>query len=107
MFYQITKLLKAGIISKNDEEGKYSLNEEVKIGILRFFIRIGNRTFPRISLYLIIYILGFIVYLILALIQSDKFLTNPVSLLFLFFLIFGTTIFILETLKIQKLKPIK
>ncbi|MFW9819202.1 MAG: winged helix-turn-helix domain-containing protein, partial [Candidatus Thorarchaeota archaeon] len=40
--YQITKLLKAGIISKNEEEGKYSLKENVKIGILKFFIRIGS-----------------------------------------------------------------
>ena len=55
--YQITKLLKAGVISRHDEEGKYSLNEEIKKGVLRFFIRIGTRTFPRIALYLIIYIL--------------------------------------------------
>ncbi|MFX1411427.1 MAG: winged helix-turn-helix domain-containing protein [Promethearchaeota archaeon] len=103
--YQINKLLKAGIISKVGDEGKYSLNEEVKMGILKFFIRIGNRVIPRISLYLIIYILGFIIYFLLALIYIDGFLTDPVSLLLLLFLILGSVIFILESLKIRKLKP--
>jgi len=105
--YQITKLLKAGFISKDEKEGKYYLNEEVKIGILRFFIRIGKRTIPRISLYLIIYFLGFIIYLILAMIQGIGFFSDPINLLLLFFLILGTIIFILESYKIWKLKPIK
>ncbi|MFX1361481.1 MAG: hypothetical protein ACFE8T_14180, partial [Promethearchaeota archaeon] len=104
--YQITKLLEAGVISKNSEEGKYSLNEEIKIGILKFFIRIGNRVIPRISLYLIVYMLGFIVYFILAIIRGNEFVTDPVSLLLLTFLILGMVIFILEALKIRKLKPI-
>ncbi|MFX0181289.1 MAG: hypothetical protein ACFE78_13975 [Candidatus Hodarchaeota archaeon] len=104
--YQITKLLEAGVISKNSEEGKYSLNEEIKIGVLKFFMRIGNRVVPRISLYLIIYVLGFIVYFILAIIRGNEFVTDPISLFLLTFLILGMIIFILESLKIRKLKPI-
>ncbi|MFX1495340.1 MAG: hypothetical protein ACFFBZ_13735 [Promethearchaeota archaeon] len=104
--YQITKLIEAGVISKNSEEGKYILNEEIKIGVLRFFMRIGNRVIPRISLYLIIYVLGFIVYFILAIIRGNEFLTDPISLFLLLFLILGMSIFILEALKIRKLKPI-
>ncbi|MFX1294805.1 MAG: hypothetical protein ACFFD2_08125 [Promethearchaeota archaeon] len=104
--YQITKLLEAGVISKNSEEGKYSLNEEIKTGILKFFIRIGNRVIPRISLYLIIYVLGFIVYFILAVISGNEFISDPISLFLLIFLILGMAIFILESLKIRKLKPI-
>ncbi|MFW9948428.1 MAG: hypothetical protein ACFFDX_16500, partial [Candidatus Odinarchaeota archaeon] len=96
----------AGVISKNSEEGKYILNEEIKIGVLRFFMRIGNRVIPRISLYLIIYVLGFIVYFILAIIRGNEFLTDPISLFLLLFLILGMSIFILEALKIRKLKPI-
>ena len=107
VFYQITKLLKAGIISKDNEEGKYSLKEEVKIGILKFFIRIGNRIIPRISLYLIIYFSGFIIYLILAMIKGVGFFFDPINLLLLFFLILGTITFVLESYKIWKLKPIK
>jgi cellulose synthase/poly-beta-1,6-N-acetylglucosamine synthase-like glycosyltransferase len=97
--------LKAGIISRSDDEGKYYLNKELRIGILKLFIRIGNRVIPLISLYLIIYILGFIVYAILALIHGNKFIKDPVSLILLFFLIFGALLFIFESFKIQKLKP--
>ena len=105
--YQITKLLKAGIISKENMEGKYSINEEIKIGVLKFFIRIGNRMVPRISLYLIMYILGFIVFLFLAIIQGENFVANPVSLFLLFFLIVGIIIFVIESYKIWKLNPTK
>ncbi|MFX1569620.1 MAG: hypothetical protein ACFFCV_14765 [Promethearchaeota archaeon] len=105
--YQLNKLLKAGIISKDEEEGKYSLKKDVKVGILKFFIRIGNRAIPRISLYLIIYLSGFILYLILALIQGITFFLDPINLLMLFFLILGTIIFVLESYKIWKLNPIR
>jgi DNA-binding MarR family transcriptional regulator len=105
--YQITKLLKAGIIEKTQTEEKYTIKREVEIGILRFFIRIGTKVIPRISLYLIIYILGFIVYSILALIHGEEFITEPYSLLLLLFLIFGTIIFIYESFKIWKLNPTK
>jgi len=104
--YQMAKLLEAGVISKNSEEGKYSLNEEIKTGVLKLFMRIGNRVIPRISLYLIIYLLGFIVYFILAVISGNEFITDPISLFLLIFLILGMAIFILESLKIRKLKPI-
>jgi len=105
--YQITKLLKAGIISKDDEEGKYSIKEDIKIGILKFFIRIGNRVIPRISLYLIIYSFGFIIYLTLVMIRGIEFFFDPINLVILFFLNLGTIIFILESYKIWKLKPVK
>jgi hypothetical protein len=105
--YQINKLLEAGIISRDTEEGKYSLKEELKIGILKFFIRINNRAIPRIALYLIIFLAGFIIYLILAIIQGLEFFFDPINLLLLFFLILVTIIFIFESYKIWKLKPVK
>ncbi|MHA2282496.1 MAG: helix-turn-helix domain-containing protein [Promethearchaeota archaeon] len=105
--YQITKLLDAGVISKDESEGKYFINKDIKIGVLKFFIRIRNRMIPRITLYLIIYILGFVVYLILAFIQGIEFVTNPLSLFLLIFLIIGTMIFVIESYKIWKLNPTK
>ncbi|MFW9876092.1 MAG: hypothetical protein ACFFG0_23565 [Candidatus Thorarchaeota archaeon] len=105
--YQITKLLNDGIISKSHEEGKYIINKEIKIGILKFFVRIGTRVIPRISFYLIIYILGFVIYSILALLYGNKFITEPLSFLLLFFLITGTIILIFESIKIWKLNPNK
>ena len=105
--YQITKLLNAGIISRDELEGKYSINKEIKIGVLKFFIRIGNRMVPRISLYLIIYILGFTVFLFLALISGYEFIINPLNLFLLLLLIVGIIIFVIESYKIWKLNPTK
>lgn len=105
--YQTTKLLKAGIISKDMLEGKYSISEEIKIGVLKFFIRIGNRMVPRISLYLIIYILGFTAFLLLAFISGYEFVFSPLNLFLLLFLIAGIIIFVIESYKIWKMNPTK
>ncbi|MFX1587929.1 MAG: hypothetical protein ACFFC1_07225 [Promethearchaeota archaeon] len=104
--YQISKLQDAGILSKDEVEGKYYIKEEVRRGILKFYIRIGNLVIPRISLYLIIYVLGFILYLILVVISHDEFLADPMSLLLLFFLMFGTVLLIFQSIKVWKIKPI-
>ena len=103
--YQINKLIDAGLLSKDDVEGKYYIKEEIKRGIFKFYIRIRNLVIPRVALYLIIYILGFIFYLILALIRGNQFYNDLMSWFLLFFLIFGTIILILQTIKVRKLKP--
>ncbi|MFX1502196.1 MAG: winged helix-turn-helix domain-containing protein [Promethearchaeota archaeon] len=105
--YQIKKLLNARIISKNTINEKYYVNEESKKGMLGFYVRIGYFMIPRFSLYLIFYILGFIGYLVLAFIFGDVFISNPGSLLLLIFLIFGTAVFIFESIKILKRRPTK
>jgi len=105
--YQINKLLKTGIISKNKKNGKYYVNEEIKKGVLGFYTRIGFIILPRFSLYLIINIFGFMAYLIFAIIYGDKFITNIGSILLLFFLVFGTAVFIFESIKIWKRRPTK
>ncbi|MHA2287277.1 MAG: hypothetical protein ACXABG_00695 [Promethearchaeota archaeon] len=105
--YQITKLVGAGIISKNEKNEKYYVNEEVKIGVLGFYTRIGFFMIPRFSLYIIINILGLTGYLILAIVYGDPFIVNPVSLLFMIFLIFWTLLCIFESIKLWKIKPTK
>lgn len=105
--YQIKKLLDAGVISKNMKNEKYYVNRELKKGILGFYIRIGYFMIPRFSLYLIFYLLGFVSYLIFVLIYGDNFISNPGSLLLLLFLIFGTAVFIFESIKILKRRPSK
>ena len=105
--YQIKKLMNAGIISKSEKNGKYYVNKELKKGVLGFYIRFGLLIIPRFSLYLIIYILGFIGYIFFVSIYGYNFITNPGSLLLLTFLIFGTIVFIFETIKIWKRRPTK
>jgi DNA-binding transcriptional ArsR family regulator len=103
--YQLNKLVKAGIISKNDKNDKYYVKEGVKKGVLGFYFRLGHLMIPRYSLYLVINILGVIGYVYLATIYGDAFITNPASLLFLFFIIYCTSVFIFESMKIWKRKP--
>ncbi|MHA2472263.1 MAG: winged helix-turn-helix domain-containing protein [Promethearchaeota archaeon] len=103
--YQLDKLVKAGIISKNDKDGKYYVKGGVKKGILGFYFRLGPFMIPRYSLYLVVNILGIIGYIFLARIYGDVFITHPASLLFLFFIFFFTSVFIFESMKIWKRKP--
>jgi len=103
--YQLEKLMKAGIVSKNDKDGKYYVKEGVKKGVLGFYFRLGPLMIPRYSLYLVVNILGIIGYIFLARIYGDVFITHPASLLFLFFINFFTSVFIFESMKIWKRKP--
>jgi hypothetical protein len=65
-------MINAGIISKHEESDKYLIKEEVKSGILGFYIRIGYRIVPRFSFYLGIFICGFIGFFLLALLWIQK-----------------------------------
>ena len=104
--YQLDKLMKAGIISKNDEDGKYYVKEGIKKGVLGFYFRLGSFMIPRYSLYLAVTILIVIGYIFIARIYGDELITNPMSLLFLLFIIFCTIVFIFESIKIWQRKPI-
>ena len=103
--YQLNKLVKAGIVTKNDKDGKYYVKEGVKKGVLGFYFRLGPLMIPRYSLYLVINILGVILYAYFATIYGDTFITHPASLLFIFFIIYCTSVFIFESMKIWKRKP--
>jgi hypothetical protein len=103
--YQLDKLVKAGIISKNDKDGKYYVKEDIKKGVLGFYFHIGSFMIPRYSLYLVVSILVFIGYIFLVRIYGDELISNPMSLLFLLFIIFCTSVFIYESIKIWKRKP--
>lgn len=103
--YQINKLLSTEIISKNDQSDKYFVKEEIKSGIFGFYVRIGYRMVPRLSLYLATFIVGFGIYFLLLLLRGDDFIAEPTSWVLLFFLIFGTSALIFESIKMWKMKP--
>lgn len=98
--YQLNKLLKAGIVTKNDEDGKYYVKEGVKKGELGFHFRLEPFMIPRYSLYLAVNILTVVVNAFLAIKYGDVFIIHPGSLLFLFLTIFCTMVFIFESIKI-------
>lgn len=104
-YYQIKKLVSAGMVIKDDDTDKYLINERVKSGLLNFYVEIGEFFIPRYSLYLCVFLLGFLLFFLFALILGDSFITNPGTILLFFFLLFGSVIFIYESMKINKLKP--
>lgn len=48
--YYLDKLISLGLVRRNGR-GKYSVSKEVKIGVLKYFIRIGRRYLPRYLFY--------------------------------------------------------
>ncbi|MFX0126288.1 MAG: hypothetical protein ACFFAE_21890 [Candidatus Hodarchaeota archaeon] len=103
--YHINNLISIGIIAKNEENDKYYVKEEVKSGILGFYFRLGYHVVPRFSFYLIIFIFGLLSFLWFLLDRGDTYILDSSNLVFLFVLIFGTGVFIYESLKIWKMKP--
>ncbi len=103
--YQINKLVNAGLIAKDKTTDKYFVNQKVQSGILSFYIRFGTYLIPRVSLYLITFILGFFIFIIYSLIYGDAFITQLGSVLFLLLLIIGSITYGYESMKINQLKP--
>ena len=103
--YQIKKLSENGLISKDEQTDKYSVNRRVKAGLLHFYIKIGSYLVPRFSLYLLGFLIGFLLFLLGVLAEGDSFITHPSSLLLLLLLILGTLAFTYESRKMWKLKP--
>ncbi len=103
--YQLNKLTELGIISKHEESEKYYIKEEVKSGILGFYIRFGYRMIPRFSIYLSLFICGFFAFFILSFIMGDDFITHPGSVLLFVFLTIGTLAFVFESLKMWGIRP--
>lgn len=48
--HHLDKLLRLGLVDK-DGRGNYILKEEVKVGLLRFFVRLGKFLLPRYVFY--------------------------------------------------------
>ncbi|MFX0087557.1 MAG: hypothetical protein ACFFAU_18040 [Candidatus Hodarchaeota archaeon] len=103
--YQINKLVNVGLITKDETTDKYFVNQRVQPGILSFYIKFGTYLIPRISLYLIVFIIGFVLFVICSLLFGDEFITQLGSILFLILLIIGSLAFSYESTKIWKLKP--
>ncbi|MFX0211105.1 MAG: hypothetical protein ACFFDT_34315 [Candidatus Hodarchaeota archaeon] len=103
--YQIKKLIKAGLVTKDEKTEKYFVSREVKTGLLKFYVKIGKTLIPRFSIYLMGFLFGFLSFFFSAFLWGDQFITNPGSLILLIFLIFGSMAFIYESMKLGQLKP--
>lgn len=98
--HHLEQLRELGLVQKQDIGGHYSLVSEVKIGVLRHFVKLGKMLFPRYFFYAVLSTTFYIAYLA-TLMQS---LTREN----LFIIIFGavvSAIFWYEALRVWRLKP--
>ncbi len=98
--HHLEQLRQLGLVKKDDVGGNYSLTSEVKIGVLRHFVKLGRLLFPRYFFYALF---STTFYLIYVLVLMQGFTREN-----LFILMFGaivSAIFWFEALRIWSLKP--
>lgn len=97
--HHLEKLQDLGLIEKKGT-GEYVLQGEVKVGILRFFTRMGRFLVPRYLFYTVLFSTMLIAYLTLC-VAGQIF---P-SFYALMFGIIATIIFLVETLRLWRARP--
>jgi len=97
--HHLEKLQELGLVEKKGT-GEYVLEEEVKIGILRFFTRMGRFLVPRYLFYSVLFSTMLVVYVSLCYLT----LLIP-SFYALMFGIIGAAAFWLETIRLWRAKP--
>jgi len=98
--HHLEQLRELGLVQKHDIGGHYSLVSEVKIGVLKHFVRLGKMLFPRYFFYAIFSTTFYIAYL---LVLMQGFTREN-----LFILLFGaivSAIFWYEAFRVWRLKP--
>lgn len=101
--YHINKLVQAELVIQSEKTGKYLVKSEVKNGIMGLYIKIGRRMIPRMLLYVSFFSVGSLLSLLIILFQGN---ITAVEFLFLLFSMSAAGIFIFETYKIWKMKPL-
>jgi predicted DNA-binding transcriptional regulator len=97
--HHLEKLQDLGLIQKKGT-GEYILQGEVKVGILRFFTRMGHFLVPRYLFYSILFTTMLTVYVALHIIGQVT--PSPYTLIFG---IIATIIFWVETFRLWRAKP--
>ena len=98
--HHLDQLRDIGLVQKQDVGGSYSLVSEVKIGVLRHFIKLGRLLFPRYFFYAVFSTAAYLTYLLLFM--------QSISRESIFVVLFGAvvlTIFWYEAVRVWSLKP--
>jgi biotin operon repressor len=98
--HHLEQLRKVGLVQKQDVGGTYSLTSEVKIGVLRHFVKLGRLLFPRYLFYAVFSTASYLAYL---LIFMQGFTRES-----LFVILFGAVVSAIlwyEAFRIWSLKP--
>lgn len=96
--HHLERLCDLGLVHKNKDG--YVLTSEVKIGVLRHFIKLGRLLFPRYLFYAVFSTVFYIIYL--------SFLLETLSRENLFVILFGAIVVVIfwyETIRVWRLKP--
>ena len=98
--HHLEQLRELGLVEKQDIGGHYSLVSQVKIGVLRHFVKLGKLLFPRYFFYAVFSTTLLVTYLL--------FLMQGLTRENLFILSFGTivsAIFWYEAARVWSLRP--
>ncbi|OGD44298.1 hypothetical protein A3K79_07310 [Candidatus Bathyarchaeota archaeon RBG_13_46_16b] len=98
--HHLDQLRDIGLVQKQDVGGSYSLVSEVKIGVLRHFIKLGRLLFPRYFFYAVFSTAAYLTYLLL--------FVQGISRESLFVVLFGAVVLIIfwyEAARVWSLKP--
>jgi predicted DNA-binding transcriptional regulator len=98
--HHLEQLSELGLVKKQDVGGSYSLVNDVKIGVLRHFVKLGKLLFPRYFFYAVFSTTFYIAYL---LVLMQGFTREN-----LFILLFGaivSAIFWYEAVRVWSLRP--
>ncbi len=99
-YHHLEHLRELGLVQKQDIGGTYSLTGEVKIGVLRHFIKLGRLLFPRYFFYAVFSTTSYIAYLL--------FLIQGFTRENLFVIFFGAAVSIIlwyEAFRVWTLRP--
>ena len=98
--HHLEQLIQIGLVERQEIGGNYALVGEVKIGVLRHFVKLGRMMFPRYFFYALFSSAFYVTYLTLFI--------ETVTQETLFVIAFGaivSTIFWYEAVRVWRLKP--
>ncbi len=98
--HHLEQLRQLGLVQKQDVGGSYFLVNEVKIGVLRHFVKLGRLIFPRYFFYAVFSTASYITYLLVFL--------SDITRESIFIILFGAiicAIFWFEAARVWSLKP--
>ena len=98
--HHLEQLRELGLVQKQDVGGNYLLTSEVKIGVLRHFVKFGRLLFPRYFFYAVFSTASYATYL-LFLMQGF----TPENLFIIFFGAIISAILWYEAIRVWSLKP--
>jgi len=98
--HHLEQLREIGLVQKQHSDGNYVLVGEVKIGVLRHFVKLGRLLFPRYFFYAVFSTVSYVMYLL--------FLRQIHTQESTFILVFGavvSAIFWYEAIRVWSLRP--